>query len=192
VPVSRKRRDLVSVSGWLYADVLLVIALIGFGAVVAGGPPPPPTTTTTTSTTTTSTTTTTTTKSDALQLHCREFVIRRLDVTMTQELFEMRLRQSVDTEITKRNLNRLRAKVGIIYVYGYGDSNDGTRLAREFKRKYFGGTELERVESDEGGAVFVNVNGEQIKLRADNGGGKPEIVIKGRLIFSGPQDSECG
>lgn len=112
-------------------------------------------------------------------------------MTMTQELFEMRLRQSVATEITQRKLNPSRAEVGIIYVYGYGESNRGTRLAREFKSRFFAGTELERVESDEGGAESVTVNGGKYKLRQDNGGGQPEVVIKGRLIFSGPQDSEC-
>jgi len=113
-------------------------------------------------------------------------------MTMTQELFEMRLRQSVATEITQRKLDPSRAEVGIIYVYGYGESNSGTKLAREFKSRFFAGTELERVESDEGGAEFVTVNGDKYKLRENNGGGQPEVVIKGRLIFSGPQDSECG
>jgi hypothetical protein len=186
---TRNRRNLVSFAGWLYADVLLVVALIGFGSVVASArtprtkPPIVPTTTTTT--------TTTIAPENAFQLHCREFIIKRLDLTMAQELFERRLKQSVAAEIAERKLNPSRAKIGIIYVYGYGDSDGGTRLARDFKSRFFGGTELERVESDEGGAFFVTVNGEKYKLRNDNGGGQPEVVIKGRLIFSGPQDSEC-
>lgn len=192
MPVSRKRRDLVSISGWLYADVLLVIAFIGFGSVVASTRTPrvkPPVVPTTIPSTTT---TTTIRPEDTLQLHCREFVIKRLDATMTQQLFESRLRQSIDAEIAKRRLSRDGAKVGIIYVYGYGDSDSGKKRARDFKSQFFSGTELDRVESDEGGAFSVVENGQTYRLRADNGGGQPEIVIKGRLIFSGPQDSECG
>ncbi len=190
MPVSRKRRDLVSVSGWLYADVLLVIAFIGFGSVVASARTPrvkPPVVPTTIPSTTT-----TIKSEDTLQLHCREFVIKRLDATMTQQLFESRLRQSIDAEIAKRRLSRDKAKVGIIYVYGYGDSDSGKERARDFKSQFFSGTELDRVESDEGGAFSVVENGQKYTLRADNGGGQPEVVIKGRLIFSGPQDSECG
>ena len=184
-----KRRDLVSVSGWLYADVLLVIALIGFGSIFASKTtaPPRPTPTTVRSTTTT----TTLAPNDRFQLHCGEFLIVRLDQTMTKELFAKRLREDTATAIEARGLNPSASKIGIIYVYGFGDITVGSGWARAFAREFFPGTPLEKVEKDFGGSKAVDVGTEKYRLRADNGGGKPEVVIKARLIYSGKQDSEC-
>lgn len=184
-----KKKDLVSVSGWLYADVLLVIALIGFGSIFASktSAPPKPTPTTVRSTTTT----TTLAPEERLQLHCREFLIDRLDLTMTQELFRERVIKATAAAVRARRLDPADSEIGIIFVFGYGDQGVGKALAKKFKDTYFRNSPLAGVEADFGGATVVEHNGDIYALKANNGGGKPEVVIKARLIYSGKQDSEC-
>ena len=184
-----KKRDLVSVSGWLYADVLLVIALIGFGSIFASktSAPPRPTPTTVRSTTTT----TTLAPEERLQLHCREFLIERLDLTMTQELFQQVVIDETAAAVRGRGLDRASSEIGIIFVFGYGDQGVGKALAKKFIDTYFRNSPLAGVEADFGGATAVEDNGVRYALSEDNGGGKPEVVIKARLIYSGKQDSEC-
>ena len=184
-----KKKDLVSVSGWLYADVLLVIALIGFGSIFASktSAPPKPTPTTVRSTTTT----TTLAPEERLQLHCREFLIEGLDLTMTEELFRNKVIEETKDAVRARGLDRASSEIGIIFVFGYGDQGVGKALAKKFIDTYFRNSPLAGVEADFGGATVVEHNGKIYALKANNGGGKPEVVIKARLIYSGKQDSEC-
>ena len=172
----KRDNNLVSSAGWLYADLLLVLTIIGFGALVARrdtDPPPPPKVTELSST----------------NLNCNEFAIRlesRADQASVNQIVDEEVRYA----ISDGNLPLNDTRVGLVIIYGgYGSSEtvtDGKTYAKNFIPKV---KQTEWMSSSElvlGGANQVEIGLDRVSV------GPREILLKVYLVYQGdPGSSGC-
>ena len=116
----------MSLSGWLFADLFLVLIVVGFSLSwvtkeVATKSTKPPTTTTTT---TTQPLETTTTLPTVYQLSCQEFGIP-LNLNEGLDATIVLIRQAISDEILRRGWNPDDVKPGLINLFaGYLETGD--------------------------------------------------------------------
>lgn len=176
VQVRKRENNIVSSAGWLYADLLLVLTVIGFGAIAARretDPPPIPKATQLSST----------------NLNCNEFAIR-LDSGLDQTSIDQIVDDEVRAAIRNGNLPLGETTVGLVLVYGGYQSNetvtDGKTRAKEFIPKIKRTTWMSSSELVLGGANQVDIGLERVAV------GPREILLKVYLVYQGnPSSSGC-
>ena len=172
----KRDNNLVSSAGWLYADLLLVLTIIGFGAIVARretDPPPAPKVSQLSST----------------NLNCNEFAIR-LDSGLDQTSINQIVDDEVRSSIRNGSLPLGDTSVGLVIIYGgYGSSErvtDGKTRAKNFISKI---KQTEWMNSSElvlGGANQVEIGSDSVSV------GPEEILLKVYLVYQGnPASSGC-
>jgi hypothetical protein len=176
MPFRKRENNLVSSAGWLYADLLLVLTIIGFGAIVARrdtDPPPAPKVSQLSST----------------NLNCNEFAIR-LDSGLDQTSINQIVDDEVRSAISNGSLPLGDTSVGLVIIYGgYGSSEtvtDGKTRAKNFIPKI---KQTEWMNSSElvlGGANQVEIGLDRVSV------GPREILLKVYLVYQGnPASSGC-
>ena len=172
----KRDNNLVSSAGWLYADLLLVLTIIGFGAIVARrdtDPPPPPKVTELSST----------------NLNCNEFAIS-LDSGMDQSSVNQIVDEKVREAIRDGNLPFDQTRVGLVLVYGgYGKGEsfpDGKERARKFIDKIKETVWMGTSELVYGGANQIEIGVKSVSVRAR------EVLLKVYFVYQGdPGSSGC-
>ena len=174
--IGKRDNNLVSSAGWLYADLLLVLTIIGFGAIVARrdtDPPPPPKVTELSST----------------NLNCNEFAIRLesgADQASVNQIVDEEVRRAIDNG----NLPLDQTSVGLVLIYGgYGSGEsfpDGKERARNFVDKIKQTDWMSTSELVYGGANQVEIGVKSLPV------GAREILLKVYLVYQGdPGSSGC-
>ena len=179
--IRRNSNSLVSSAGWLYADLLLALTIIGFGAVVATKDTDPPTTTTVTQSTTV--------EKLSTNLNCNEFAIR-LDSEANQSEVDQIVDTQVREAISNENLPLDETQVGIVIMYGgYGSGEtvtDGKNYAISFKPKIRNTGWMRNSELVLGGANQIEIGSNRVAV------GPREILLKVYLVYRGdPNSSGC-
>jgi hypothetical protein len=176
MPFRKRESNLVSSAGWLYADLLLVLTIIGFGAIVARretDPPPAPKVNQLSST----------------NLNCNEFAIR-LDSGLDQTSINQIVYEEVRSAIRDGNLPQGDTSVGLVIIYGgYGSSEtvtDGKTRAKNFVSKIKQTDWMNSSELVLGGANQVEIGLDRVSV------GPREILLKVYLVYQGnPASSGC-
>lgn len=176
MPFRKRENNLVSSAGWLYADLLLVLTIIGFGAIIARrdtDPPPPPKVTELSST----------------NLNCNEFAIR-LDSGMDQSSVSQIVDEEVRKAISDGNLPLEQTSVGLVLVYGgYGKGEsfpDGKERARKFIDKIKQTEWMGTSELVYGGANQIEIGEDSVSV------GAREVLLKVYFVYQGdPASSGC-
>jgi hypothetical protein len=196
--------NLVSSAGWLYADLLLVLAIIGFGV-----------TTTMNDTSALKQRVTAleqenqelkndlekaqqrireleSSGSESWQLNCREVGLE-LNKSVSQTDLDEKIDKNIQLAIENRKLNPEFTKVGLVLSYGGYDANaglsteSGFRDAEKLLPKLQASPRLQGAEFLSNGAQTVRINGDK-QLVSDDG-----VYLKIYLVFKGdPSLSECG
>lgn len=172
----KRNGNLVSSAGWLYADLLLVLTIIGFGAIVARketDPPPKPKTSELSST----------------NLNCNEFAIR-LDSGLDQVSINQIVDDEVRSAIRYGDLPLGDTRVGLVIIYGgYGSGEtvtDGKTRAKNFIPKIKQTDWMNSSELVLGGANQVEIGIDRVSV------GPREILLKVYLVYQGnPASSGC-
>lgn len=198
------KSNLVSSAGWLYADLLLVLVIIGFGVA----------TTTDDSTVLKQRITALEQEnrdlkndlekaqqrirelensgSESWQLNCREV---GLEVSKSVSQFDLdeKVNRNIELAIENRKLNPEFTKVGLVLSYGGYDANAGMsteigfRDAEKLLPKLQASPRLQGAEFLSNGAQTVRINGDK-QLVSDDG-----VYLKIYLVYKGdPSLSECG
>jgi len=173
---NKRGNNLVSSAGWLYADLLLALTIIGFGTIVARketDPPPPPKVSQLSST----------------NLNCNEFAIR-LDSGSAQPLVSQIVDDEVRNAISNGNLPIDQTRVGLVIIYGgYGSNEtvtDGKTHAKNFIPKIKQTDWMSSSELVLGGANQVEIGLDRVSV------GPREILLKVYLVYQGdPASSGC-
>lgn len=166
-----------ALAGWLYADLLLALVVVGFATawITQSSPPPPKPTSPPSSVSTTTTTSTTTTAPDGpvtFQLSCDEMFIGPEILGLSPLERDAQVRNLVEEAKLMYGWKPDDAKPAIVLLYGghQGDAAKGERAAalmgdnlRKELPDLFG-----RVEMRSGGATSVNVNGQKQKIGTSN------------------------
>lgn len=173
--VLKSRSDLVSSAGWLYADLLLALTIIGFGTIVARKDTDPPITTTTT-------TTTTMVPLSSTNLNCNEFAII-LDSFSDESAVNQVVDSEVRAAINEFGLPIDKTQVGLVLVYGGYASTESVRQgkdhAKSFVPKLRQTNWLNRSELVVGGANEVDIGNERKSVSAK------QILLKIYLVYQG-------
>jgi hypothetical protein len=200
----RNKSNLVSSAGWLYADLLLVLVIVGFGVA-------------------------STTKdpsalkqrisvleqenqelknelekaqqrirelensgSESWQLNCREVGLE-VNKSVSQLDLDEKVNKNIELAIENRKLNPEFTKVGLVLSYGGYDaraglSNDsGFRDAEKLLPMLQASPRLQGAEFLSNGAQTVRINGDKQMVNDDG------VYLKIYLVFKGdPALSECG
>ena len=182
--IRRDSNSLVSSAGWLYADLLLALTIIGFSAVVATNhTDPPPTTTTVAQSTTVPK------EKLSTNLNCNEFAIR-LDSEANQSAVDQIVDSQVREAISNENFPLDETQVGIVIMYGgYGSGEtvtDGKNYAISFKPKIRNTSWMRNSELVLGGANQIEIGSNRVAV------GPREILLKVYLVYRGdPNSSGC-
>jgi hypothetical protein len=198
------RSNLVSSAGWLYADLLLVLVIIGFGVA----------TTTDDSSVLKQRITALeqenqelkndleialqrireleSSGSESWQLNCREVGLE-LSKSVSQSDLDEKINKNIELAIENRKLNPQFTKVGLVLSYGGYDAKaglsteSGFRDAEKLLPMLQASPRLQGAEFLSNGAQTVRINGDK-QLVSDDG-----VYLKIYLVYKGdPSLSECG
>ena len=189
-PDNNQDGDEISIAGWIYADLLLALSIIGLGAasfaITKDKVPSLNAVPTTNSTTTVP-------KVRSANLSCDEMVFRFTSSELKNNPTE--LGQRFDQEVLQytQSRNLASAKVGIMLLYGGYDTQqertlDGKSRADEAAsiiRKF--STQISNVETRTGGAASITDGGQKLEI-----GGSGDFAIVAYLVYDGdPTSSGC-